>query len=58
MALLCCPLLTMNLADTVRFPEQTAWLGLTYAMQMGSESDSANGRSLLDQTLDTIEGKL
>ena len=58
MALFCCPLLTMNLADDQRFPEQTAWLGLAYAIQMGSESDSANGRSLLDQTLDTIEAEL
>ena len=58
MALFCCPLLTMNLADDQRFPEQTAWLGLAYAIQMGSESDSANGRSLLDRTLDTIEAEL
>ena len=58
LALLCCPLLTMNLADGARFPEQTAWLGLGYALQMGSESEPDGGnRSMLDQSLDAIEAE-
>ncbi|MHB8627370.1 MAG: phosphotransferase family protein [Aggregatilineales bacterium] len=56
LALLCCPLLTMNLADRRRFPESTAWLGLAYAIQMGSESDG--GRGMLDKALDEIEAVL
>ncbi len=56
LALMCCPLLTMNLADHTRFPESTAWLGLAYAIQMGSESDG--GRSMLDMALDEIEANL
>lgn len=53
LALLCCPLLTMNLADHTRFPEQTAWLGLSYAIQMGAESRDERG--MLDRALDEIE---
>jgi hypothetical protein len=56
LALLCCPLLTMNLADRNRFPEATAWLGLAYAVQMGSESDGGCG--MLDKALDEIEANL
>ncbi|MDZ4768005.1 MAG: hypothetical protein SGJ24_02665 [Chloroflexota bacterium] len=38
-ALLCCPLLTMNLTDRARFPESIALLGLAYAVEMGSSAD-------------------
>jgi hypothetical protein len=38
-ALMCCPLLTMNLADAGRFPEKIALLGLCYAMEMGGSAD-------------------
>ena len=34
-ALLCCPLLTINLLDTVRFPDKVTWLGLLLTMLMG-----------------------
>ncbi len=54
MALFCCPLLTMNLIDSSRFPEKTAWLGLSYALIMGSESEGSV-RSLLDHMLDDME---
>jgi hypothetical protein len=38
-ALMCCPLLTMNLADGERFPEKIALLGLSYAIEMGGSAD-------------------
>ena len=56
MALLCCPLLTMNLTNLTRFPAEAAWLGASYAIQIGSESDG--GSSLLDQALNNIEAVL
>ncbi|MFO7320873.1 MAG: hypothetical protein DIU68_004015 [Chloroflexota bacterium] len=55
-ALFCCPLLTMNLADSSRFPPEISLLGLAMAVEMGAES--AGERSLLDQTLDDIEQAL
>ncbi len=36
LALLCCPLLTINLLDRQRIPPAICWLGLSQAMQMGS----------------------
>ena len=36
LALLCCPLLTINLLDRQRIPPTICWLGLSQAMQMGS----------------------
>jgi phosphoglycolate phosphatase-like HAD superfamily hydrolase len=35
-ALLCCPLLTVNLFDHQRMPALISWLGLTYAVHMGN----------------------
>ncbi len=37
LALMCCPLLTINLLDEERIPASTAWLGLSQAVQMGNE---------------------
>ena len=36
MALMCCPLLTMNLLDSERIPTTIGWLGLSQVMQMGN----------------------
>lgn len=33
-ALLCCPLLTINLLDEARMPATISWLGLTFVMEM------------------------
>ncbi|MAU09685.1 MAG: hypothetical protein CL607_07690 [Anaerolineaceae bacterium] len=55
-ALMCCPLLTMNLADNNRFPPGISLLGLSMAVEMGSESQGT--RSLIDQTLDEVEASL
>lgn len=35
-ALMCCPLLTVNLFDNERMPALVGWLGLTYAVYMGN----------------------
>ena len=35
-ALLCCPLLTINLFDRVRMPTSISWLGLLYTVYMGN----------------------
>jgi hypothetical protein len=40
-ALLCCPLLTMNLADRARFPAEIGMLGLCFAVEMGMMSVGA-----------------
>ncbi|HLG62294.1 MAG TPA: HAD family hydrolase [Ktedonosporobacter sp.] len=37
LALMCCPLLTVNLLDQARIPVVVSWLGLTQAMQIGSD---------------------
>ncbi len=37
LALMCCPLLTINLLDEERLPPSTGWLGLSQAVQMGNE---------------------
>jgi phosphoglycolate phosphatase-like HAD superfamily hydrolase len=39
LALLCCPLLTVNLLDTTRRPASICWLGLAQVMQMGNLED-------------------
>jgi len=52
-ALFCCPFLTLNLADEDRFPPEITALGLTMAMEMGSESTEV--RSRIDQMLDEME---
>jgi hypothetical protein len=52
-ALLCCPLLTMNLADRARFSPEIGLLGLAYAVEMGGESQGE--RSPIDRALDEVE---
>lgn len=37
LALMCCPLLTINLLDEERIPASISWLGLSQAVQMGNE---------------------
>lgn len=54
-ALFCCPFLTMNLADSARFPLSISLLGLAMAVEMGAES--AGQRSLLDRTLDEVQAQ-
>ncbi|HYO89211.1 MAG TPA: hypothetical protein VER79_11220 [Candidatus Limnocylindrales bacterium] len=49
-ALMCCPLLTMNLSDSARFPAEVQLLGFAMAVEMGAESEGE--RSLIDRTLD------
>ena len=56
LALFCCPLLTMNLADSSRFPPSISLLGLGHAIETGA--DSAGQRSRLDQALDEVEAQL
>lgn len=51
-ALFCCPFLTMNLADTTRFPPEVSLLGFCMAVEMGAES--AGQRSRIDQVLDEV----
>lgn len=53
LALMCCPLLTMNLAN---FPSEIALLGLSFAIQMGA--DSSGVRSTIDAALDDAEARL
>lgn len=36
LALMCCPLLTINLLDETRYPPAITWLGLTHAVLMGN----------------------
>ncbi len=55
-ALLCCPLLTMNLTDAERFPPEISLLGLSMAIEMGA--DSAGNRSLIDRALDAAEAAI
>src|SRR6185369_4350288 len=42
-ALFCCPFLTMNLADSEKFPPEISLLGLTMAVEMGAESHHKRG---------------
>lgn len=49
LALMCCPLLTMNLTQ---FPPEIALLGLCFAVEMGAESRGR--RSVIDAVLDTL----
>ncbi len=55
-ALFCCPFLTMNLADSGKFPPEIALLGLAMSVEMGSESKSK--RSKIDRVLDRVENEL
>jgi hypothetical protein len=36
LALMCCPLLTVNLLDAQRMPTAITWLGLAQAIQAGN----------------------
>ena len=56
LALFCCPLLTMNLADSSRFPPSISLLGLSQAIETGAESTGQ--RSRLDHAFDVIEAQL
>jgi hypothetical protein len=38
LAMMCCPLLTMNLLDEKRLPPALCWLGLAQAVEMGNRS--------------------
>lgn len=51
--LFCCPFLTMNLADSTRFPPEISLLGLCMSVEMGAESRGE--RSLIDRVLDGVE---
>jgi hypothetical protein len=55
-ALLCCPLLTVDLADEAKFPPAMTVLGLASAIEMGA--DSLGRRSLVDQVLDLVEASI
>lgn len=43
-ALFCCPLLTMNLCDSDRFPPEISLLGMAMAVEMGAWSNSRSSR--------------
>jgi hypothetical protein len=51
-SLFCCPFLTMNLADSAKFPPGISLLGLAMAVEMGAES--SDKRSKIDSLLDYI----
>lgn len=51
--LFCCPFLTMNLADPLRYPPRIALLGLVMAIEMGGISP--DGPSIIDSALQTAE---
>ncbi len=53
-ALMCCPLLTMNLADRDRFPPEIGLLGLSFAIEMGCESVGPK-KSLIDRYLNKVD---
>lgn len=55
-ALFCCPFLTMNLADSNKFPPEISLLGLTMAVEMGAESQGE--RSRIDRILDDVAAAL
>lgn len=55
-ALFCCPFVTMNLADSSKFPPEISLLGLAMSVEMGAESRGR--RSLIDTILDEAEQRL
>lgn len=55
-ALMCCPLLTIRLADHLSIPPEIALLGLASAVEMAAESQG--NRSLIDQVLDEAAAAL
>jgi hypothetical protein len=54
-AMACCPLLTMNLADSARFPLPVALLGMAHVLECGATS-SGSGR--IELWLDEVEDAL
>ena len=54
--LFCCPFLTMNLTDRAKFPPAISLLGMSMAIEMGSESHGK--QSLIDVLLDEAEQSL
>jgi hypothetical protein len=50
-ALFCCPFLTMNLADDAKFPPEIRLLGLSMAVEMGSECENGAEPPLLARAL-------
>jgi hypothetical protein len=56
-ALLCCPLLTMNLADSSRFPPGITLLGLCYAVEMGLDG-AGDKQHMLNAELGIIDEAL
>lgn len=54
--LFCCPFLTMNLMDSMRFPPEIALLGLCMSVEMGAESHGE--RSPIDRVLDDVERRI
>lgn len=46
-ALMCCPLLTMNLTDANRFPASISLIGFAMAMEMGSSAEALGLERLL-----------
>lgn len=54
LALFCCPLLTMNLANVERFPPEIALLGFCYAVEMGSRASAGNPTNWLDAELNRL----
>lgn len=57
LALACCPLLTMNLADNNRFPPSVALLGMAHVIEMGSQSIDGQ-KSRTEAWLDEVEATL
>jgi hypothetical protein len=57
-ALLCCPLLTMNLRDRDKFPPAIALLGLTLSVVMGSRAADSPPVGLVDMELDQLAKEL
>lgn len=54
LALFCCPFLTMNLCDALRFPPEITLLGLSLAVEMGSSSTTQQ-QSILDTALEKLK---
>lgn len=56
LALFCCPFLTMNLADNLKFPPEISLLGLAMAIEMGAESSEHT--SGIDGLLNVVADQL
>ncbi|HEX4078490.1 MAG TPA: hypothetical protein VHX61_06410 [Rhizomicrobium sp.] len=53
-AAMCCPLLTMNLADRRRFKPETALLGLAMAVELGARSQDARHPGWFEERLKDV----